>query len=84
MRSGIAGISIVSAYITMTAMQLKTMSVLQAYADTLSDVDIISDDECSDEDVFVEESLRNPERNLLMEMRLPLPLVWRIRLLSLL
>jgi hypothetical protein len=34
------------------------MSVFQAYAGTPTDVDVASDDECSDEDVFEEESLR--------------------------
>jgi len=43
MRSGIAGINIVSAYITITAIELKTMSVLQAYAGTVTDLDITSD-----------------------------------------
>jgi hypothetical protein len=66
MRSGIAGISIVSAYITITAIQLKTMSVFQAYTGTLTDVDITSDDECINEDFFVEESLKNADRNLLL------------------
>jgi hypothetical protein len=48
MRSGIAGINIVSAYITMTAMQLKTRRVFQAYVGILIDVDITSDDDFED------------------------------------
>jgi hypothetical protein len=60
----------------MTAMQLKTMSVFQAYVGTSTDVDVTSDDECSNEDVFKGESLKNPDRNLLMKMiLLSLPLV---------
>jgi hypothetical protein len=49
MRSGIAGINIVSAYMTMTAMELKTMSVFQACIGVLIDVDITSDDDGEDD-----------------------------------
>ena len=44
MRSGIAGISIVSAYMTMAAMQLKITSVFQAHAGIFSSAIVTSDD----------------------------------------
>jgi hypothetical protein len=55
MRSGIAGINIVSAYITMTAMQLKTIRVFQAYVGILMDFDITSDDDEEEEEGNEEE-----------------------------
>jgi hypothetical protein len=45
MRSGIAGINIVSAYMTMAAMQLKMISVFQAYAGMFSSAIVTSDDD---------------------------------------
>jgi hypothetical protein len=78
MRSGIAGINIVSAYITMTAMQLKTRRVFQAYAGILIDVDITSDDD------FEDESVKQSDRNLLTNLYLSLPFVSFNRLLLLL
>jgi hypothetical protein len=50
MRSGIAGINIVSAYMTMAAMQLKMISVFQAYAGMFSSAIVTSDDDEEEED----------------------------------
>lgn len=58
MRSGMAGISIVSAYITMAAMQLKTTRVFQALVGIFTDAVVTSDDDDGNEDDFQDENLK--------------------------
>lgn len=53
-----AGISIVSAYITMAAMQLKTTRVFQALVGIFTDAVVTSDYDDGNEDDFQDENLK--------------------------